>query len=104
MIVANSRPKLAELHKLVRVNDFERATLCIYGEVDRKEALGKATKDINVRDHRGMTPLHVAASIGNLDFTKFLIEAGANINSKDKVNHFSLLFFLVIIIKKILLK
>lgn len=87
--MANTRPKLSELHKIVRANDYDLALFCIYGEVDRADALGKAPKDINIRDHRGMTPLHVAASIGNLEFTKLLIEAGANINGRDKVRSFT---------------
>ena len=85
--MASSIPKLADLHKLVRNNDLERATLCIYGEIDKAIGKGKSNKDLNIRDYRGMTPLHVAVSLVNLEFTKFLVEAGANINARDKVNN-----------------
>lgn len=80
-IVASSIPKLSELHRLVRENDIERAILCIYQESN----LRKSARDVNIQDHRGMTPLHVAASMGNFGFISFLIKSGANINARDKV-------------------
>lgn len=39
--------------------------------------------DINAQDHYGLTPLHVAASIGNRDAIACLLDNGANINLKN---------------------
>ena len=41
--------------------------------------------DVNIVDQRGATPLHRAASKGNMTVLKLLLECGAqlNINAKD---------------------
>jgi ankyrin repeat protein len=40
--------------------------------------------NVEVRDSFGRTPMHLAASVGNLEVLKELAEAGANTNSVDR--------------------
>ena len=47
---------------------------------------------MNVQDWRGFTPLHWAASYGHKDVAGVLIEAGADVNAKDKENKTPLAF------------
>ncbi len=39
--------------------------------------------DVNGQDHKGSTPLHVAACEGKLEYVKLLISLGASCASKD---------------------
>lgn len=39
---------------------------------------------INAQNSTGQTPLHLAVATGNLKITKFLVDAGADINTKAK--------------------
>merc|ERR1711920_571518 len=39
--------------------------------------------DVNIRDHRKRTPIHVSASGGNMKVTMLLLEVGADMNAKD---------------------
>lgn len=50
------------------------------------EDLLRANADVNSRDQRGITPLMVAARWGFADIINLLIQAGANINAKDRAN------------------
>ncbi|MXX09226.1 MAG: ankyrin repeat domain-containing protein, partial [Synechococcus sp. SB0673_bin_10] len=46
--------------------------------------LRRQQKDINAQDEHGRTPLHQAAQEGQAEAVKVLIEAGAQLNVKDK--------------------
>ena len=39
--------------------------------------------DVNGQDHKGSTPLHIAACEGKLEYAKLLISLGASCASKD---------------------
>ncbi|WP_375603618.1 ankyrin repeat domain-containing protein [Wolbachia endosymbiont of Anurida maritima] len=41
-------------------------------------------KDVNVKNDKGNTPLHLAVEEGNLEAVKHLIEKGADLNAPDK--------------------
>ncbi|VDP60176.1 unnamed protein product, partial [Schistosoma mattheei] len=53
--------------------------------------------DINVRDSFDRTPLHLAASSGNLPMVKLLIEGRALVDPVDKVSHYSFLFIVIVV-------
>ena len=57
---------------------------------DVKYFLEVKRADINVKDNRGDTPLHAAASRGNIEVVKFLIQKGADINAEDNDGYTSL--------------
>ena len=42
---------------------------------------------VNFADYDKRTPLHIAASVGNLDLVKYLIAHGAKVGTKDYLNH-----------------
>ena len=48
--------------------------------------LSVAGCDVNVKDKKQQTPLHLAAAKGQTTFAEVLITAGANINLQDKVS------------------
>ncbi|MCZ0933348.1 MAG: ankyrin repeat domain-containing protein [Oligoflexia bacterium] len=39
---------------------------------------------VSMKDSKGETPLHLAASQGNIDIVKLLIEGGADINARSE--------------------
>ena len=47
--------------------------------------------DVNTKDSRKETALHVAAEHGNLEIVRFLLEKGAKVNAKDRDNRSPLL-------------
>lgn len=57
------------------------------GGVDVVRALLDGGADINRRNDKGETALHLAAKAGDIDSAKLLIERGANVNAKDKAGH-----------------
>ena len=56
---------------------------CKNGQVTLIKNLLKANVDINALSAEGLSPLHGAAIIGNLEVTKLLIREGADIENKD---------------------
>jgi ankyrin repeat protein len=40
--------------------------------------------DVNIRNHNGCTPLHIAAAQGNGEIVGWLLGSGANVYAKDK--------------------
>ena len=50
------------------------------------ETCFKECANISAGDYDMRTPLHIAASEGNLDMTKFLLERGALVHKKDRNN------------------
>jgi hypothetical protein len=48
-----------------------------------KQAI-EAGFDVNTKDKKGETALHIAVSYGNLEIVKFLLEKGASVKVKDK--------------------
>lgn len=65
-------------------------------EAIQKDSLESISKilskgiDINSKDKRGSTALHIAVSINNLKITSFLIKNGANVNATDRHKNTSL--------------
>jgi len=51
---------------------------------DVKYFVEKKGIDVNTKDKNGKTPLHFAASKGNLELIKFLLAKGADFNAKDE--------------------
>jgi potassium channel len=49
-------------------------------------SLVAAGMSVNIKDHDGRTPLHCAATAGNLAIVTFLLDRGANINAVDRYN------------------
>ncbi|HSW76082.1 MAG TPA: ankyrin repeat domain-containing protein [Candidatus Saccharimonadales bacterium] len=47
------------------------------------QCLVNAGIDINIRNNKGMTPLHIASLFGNIEIVKYLISVGADINARD---------------------
>ena len=54
-------------------------------KLPKVEAILKAGADVNVKDYRGWTPLHVVsrAGISHLEIIKVLLENGVNVNEKN---------------------
>ena len=46
------------------------------------EVMLKRVSDVNLRNHDGMTPLHIAAMYGSANMLKLLIQAGAKIDAR----------------------
>jgi len=70
----------APLHIVVR-NNSSKAKPAEIEIVKYLILQGKA--DVNIKETDGMTPLHVAACSGNMDFVEILISNGADINAKN---------------------
>jgi len=51
------------------------------GDVEQLELLISRGANVNVKDQKGMTPLHLAAKEGHEDIAEILISKGANINA-----------------------
>lgn len=43
--------------------------------------------DVNIQNHNLRTPLHLAASEGQLKSIRFLVSRGADVNARDRWNH-----------------
>ncbi|NLF96995.1 MAG: hypothetical protein GX569_09675 [Candidatus Riflebacteria bacterium] len=56
------------------------------------EVMLKRVTDVNLRNHDGMTPLHIAAEFGSANMLKLLIGAGAKIDAR-RTDGSSALFF-----------
>jgi len=54
------------------------------GKLLRVKKLLRRGADINSKDEKGFTPLHLAAFYGHKQVLEFLIDNGAEINSRDK--------------------
>eukprot|EP00960_Hanusia_phi_P000504 13751-Hanusia_phi.AAC.3 len=59
---------------------------CASGDVDCVKILIQRGADVDLADNEGITPLHYAALSQSFANLKLLLEAGAQINSYDKVN------------------
>lgn len=81
-IVEAMRPEGTDIHKIVRNGDLNLLEFCLFGESD--PAKSKPRSVINLKDRRGMTPLHAATSLGKLKIVEYLVRAGCHMNSKDK--------------------
>jgi ankyrin repeat protein len=46
------------------------------------KSLVEAGADINATTHRGATPLYVASQKGHVSIVEYLLEHGANVNSR----------------------
>jgi len=68
----------------VRDTQFGRTPLHTVTNCEVAKALVTAGLDVNVGDHYGRTPLHIAASDGDLPMVEYLLEAGANPTARDK--------------------
>ena len=77
----SKRPDSSEIHKIIRNGDLSLLQFCLYGENDPNTS---KPRGINTKDRRGMSPLHVAVSRGDLSIVLFLVKSGCNINIKDK--------------------
>lgn len=44
-----------------------------------------AGADVNGQDHKGSTPLHMAAYLGKLKYIELLVSLGARANVKDRM-------------------
>lgn len=61
---------------------------CVFdGDIKQLTRLCKVGIDINAGDYDRRTPLHIAASEGNLTALKVLVEAGADLTVKDRWNN-----------------
>ena len=78
-ILARDRDGCCALHYAVRAGGRR-----VLSELLNSEQLKGDLKGIDQPDKSGATPLHYAASIGNMEFAKILIQAGAD---KDAVDH-----------------
>jgi len=76
------RPDGEEIHKIIRNNDLELLEFCLFGDSDPLRS--KPRSAINLKDRRGMTPLHLAVSLGLLPIVQFLVRSGCHLNSRDK--------------------
>lgn len=76
------RPEGTEIHKIVRSGDLKLLEFCLFGESDPQRS--KPRSAINLKDRRGMTPLHAATTLGKRKIVEYLVNAGCNMNSKDK--------------------
>lgn len=56
-------------------------------QVDRVRTLLSDGADVHSVDHKGVTPLMVAASVGSLEIVDLLIAAGADVAAKDKLGY-----------------
>ncbi|GEM_PF-2795672 len=54
------------------------------GNLDEVRRLIKAGHDVNARDEKGDTPLHIAVAIRDSDIVDCLLSCGAGVNSHDK--------------------
>lgn len=52
------------------------------GDIERLKLLISKGADVNIRDQKDMTPLHLAASNGHTDIAAILIDKGANVNAR----------------------
>ena len=67
-----------QLHLAARDGNVERVQEIIEGRN------GQVKVSINTQNAIGQTPIHLAAKWGRLDVIKFLIEAGADLEIKDR--------------------
>jgi hypothetical protein len=51
--------------------------------IRKANKLLKKGADIEARDEKGMTPLHIALMVGHTEMVKFLLEKGADVNARD---------------------
>lgn len=58
-----------------------------YGDLYTIQILDKMGVHLSVKDFDSRTPLHIAASEGYLDVTKYLLNRGSVINSYDARNN-----------------
>lgn len=66
-------PYLIALEEAIRNQDVERVRLIV--------SIGG---NVNLKDEKCQTPLHVAAEVGNIEIAKLLVEAGADVKAKDE--------------------
>ncbi len=64
------------IHEAVEQGDIEAV----------REILGTSPDQVGIKDARNNMPLHLAASGGNLEIVKMLVEAGADVNAGDNEN------------------
>lgn len=58
-----------------------------FGDVYTIQILDKMGVNLNIKDFDSRTPLHIAASEGYLDVTKYLLSRGAEISALDARNN-----------------
>lgn len=76
------RPDGTEVHRIVKSGDLKLLEFCLFGDTDPLKS--KPRSAINLKDRRGMAPLHLAVTRGNLKIAEFLMRSGCNLNSKDR--------------------
>lgn len=54
------------------------------GHLEMVEFLLANKATFNVRDDKGLTPLHMAADYDHVDVAKWLLDHGADVNARDK--------------------
>lgn len=69
---------------LYSVANHEIFSLIKSNNIESVQQLIKQKANINIKNQDGYTPLHLAATGGNLNIAKLLINNGANINAKDQ--------------------
>ncbi|XP_030505721.2 potassium channel SKOR [Cannabis sativa] len=62
-----------------------------HGDLHQLKSLIRAGADLNKTDYDGRSPLHLAASRGYEDITRFLIQQGVNVNAIDNFGNTPLL-------------
>ena len=50
---------------------------------------------VDFKDEKGLTPIHCAAHYGRLEIMQILIDLGADVNVRDKINSFTPLHLVV---------
>ena len=65
------------------------------GEPDSLISLIKNNTNINIKDNKGITPLHLAAFKGQDENVEILINSNANVNSKDSLGRIPLTFSII---------
>lgn len=76
LFAAEKNPELERMFEAIRKGDIKTV-----------EKMLDSGFDVNATNADKMTPLHIAAIIGNLDIVKLLVNRGADVNAQDYVGY-----------------